>query len=72
MRCRKTKLCVVLLPLVIVACSSTPKPSQIASPAQTQQPAPAAWAMQPKSTSLQTLDSLFSTSAPESSVTRQK
>ncbi|EFK6803447.1 hypothetical protein AUL93_005182 [Escherichia coli] len=67
MRELKMKLCVLMLPLVVSACGSTP-------PVQTpcvKPPAPPAWAMMPPSNSLQLLDETFSVSGTESSETRQ-
>ncbi|MCK3520941.1 Rz1 family lipoprotein [Escherichia coli] len=65
MRELKMKLCVLMLPLVVSACGSTP-PVQ----APCVKPPPA-WAMMPASNSLQLLDETFSVSETESSATRQ-
>ncbi|EJT4731413.1 Rz1 family lipoprotein, partial [Escherichia coli] len=52
MRELKMKLCVLMLPLVVSACGSTPPaPVQCVKP-----PAPPAWAMMPPSNSLRLLD----------------
>lgn len=69
MRSQKTKLSVMLLPLALASCNS-PKPVlQPVTCQKVQLQAPAAWAMQPPSNSLQVLDETFTTSAPESSAT---
>nr|WP_159120757.1 lysis system o-spanin lipoprotein Rz1 [Escherichia coli] len=66
MRELKMKLCVLMLPLVVSACGSTPP-----APVPCKPPAPPAWAMMPPSNSLRLLDETFSVSETESSATRQ-
>ncbi|EEZ3298431.1 hypothetical protein E8S03_005214 [Escherichia coli] len=67
MRELKMKLCVLMLPLVVSACGSTPPaPVPCVKP-----PVPPAWAMMPPSNSLRLLDETFSVSETESSATRQ-
>ncbi|EMK7641394.1 Rz1 family lipoprotein [Escherichia coli] len=67
MRELKMKLCVLMLPLVVSACGSTPPaPVPCVKP-----PAPPAWAMMPPSNTLRLLDETFSVSETESSATRQ-
>ncbi|MCV2911776.1 Rz1 family lipoprotein [Escherichia coli] len=67
MRELKMKLCVLMLPLVVSACGSTPPaPVPCVKP-----PAPPAWIMMPPSNSLRLLDETFSVSETESSATRQ-
>ncbi|EFB5726530.1 hypothetical protein QFS40_004837 [Escherichia coli] len=66
MRELKMKLCVLMLPLVVSACGSTPPaPVPCVKP-----PPPPAWAMMPPSNSLQLLDETFSVSETESSAIR--
>ncbi|EOJ4210481.1 Rz1 family lipoprotein [Escherichia coli] len=66
MRELKMKLCVLMLPLVVSACGSTPPaPVPCVKP-----PTPPAWAMMPPSNSLRLLDETFSVSETESSATR--
>ncbi|EEC7658435.1 Rz1 family lipoprotein [Escherichia coli] len=67
MRELKMKLCVLMLPLVVSACGSTPP---VQAPC-VKPPPPPAWAMMPASNSLQLLDETFSVSETESSATRQ-
>ncbi|EFM1404575.1 Rz1 family lipoprotein [Escherichia coli] len=67
MRELKMKLCVLMLPLVVSACGSTP-PAQVPC---VKPPPPPAWTMMPASNSLKLLDETFSVSETESSATRQ-
>ncbi|PRI21515.1 hypothetical protein BZY99_05070 [Pectobacterium versatile] len=57
--------CVLILSAGLVACSSPVQPLQPVSNQREQYAAPAAWAMQPPSNSLQLLDETFSISEPE-------
>ncbi|EEV3703251.1 hypothetical protein ELJ89_005107, partial [Escherichia coli] len=66
MRELKMKLCVLMLPLVVSACGSTPP---VQAPC-VKPPPPPAWAMMPPSNSLQLLDETFSVSETESSAIR--
>ncbi|EHL5742515.1 Rz1 family lipoprotein [Escherichia coli] len=66
MRELKMKLFVLMLPLVVSACGSTP-PAQVPC---VKPPAPPAWAMMPASNSLQLLDETFSVSETELSAIR--
>ncbi|HFP5453083.1 TPA: Rz1 family lipoprotein [Escherichia coli] len=67
MRELKMKLCVLMLPLVVSACGSTP-PATVPC---VKPPPPPAWAMMSPSNSLRLLDETFSVSETESSATRQ-
>src|SRR5476649_2641048 len=61
---QKMKLCALTLPLALAACGSHQQTLQPVSSPQASIPAPAAWAMQHKSTSRQKVDALFSFSEP--------
>ncbi|MGE1386082.1 Rz1 family lipoprotein [Escherichia coli] len=66
MRKLKMMLCVMMLPLVVVGCTSKQSVRPCVKP-----PSPPAWAMMPPSNSLQLLDETFSVSGTELSATKQ-